>query len=452
MAKRRKLEGIVSQSSAAEVRAAALRLKPHLQTAGWLDPANHFLHDTAASVDGEILKGHSAANLKSDSVRALQLAEFLAASVVLHCADGWSYLGRAQAAQLRGDVGAARHLGYYAELRAAMSLLASQGIGVFDTHHVIVKDGGAVDVFTQAGTHKFTGEVLKTWSRSRLSAPLVTEVIRPAGVSLSDWLTAFTQGAMAKATGEEFLRLWGLDVEHLGADGAARAEASYTPRTAQGCAPPPSSRALQFGTALWRALGPEGNASFGILDLHLLRRSLERAYRERFGKKPSNDANRYRSYLEAAVGAVPATLPPDRLVTFLSREHELDDLLLLTVADNRSPTSDPENHLHLMARAALLLRLSSGCARSLLTEASLDSADLQWWSDQLGISRALIEPDDVPVVAADLWTDIADALTELDEQVSGGADVTYATLQGRCSRELSLLDGCERIALAGLAA
>jgi hypothetical protein len=333
-----------------------------------------------------------------------------------------------------------------------MSLLASQGIGVFDTHHVIVKKGGGVDVFAQAGTHKFTGEVLKAWTKSNRSAPLVTGIIQPAGVSLGDWLTAFTQGAMAKATGEAFLRLWGLDVEHLGADGAARAEASYTPRTAQGCSPPPSSRALEFGTALWRALGPEGNASFGILDLHLLRLSLERAYRERFDKKPSNDVKRYRSYLEATVDAVPASLPGDRLVTFLSREHEPDDLVLLREADNRSSTSDPENHLHLMARAALLLRLSSGCARSLLSEVSLEDEDLQWWSDQLGVSRALVEPEEVPVVAADLWTDIADALTDLDEQVADGANVTYAMLQGRWSRELSLLGGCERIALSGLMA
>jgi len=449
---RRKLAGIISESSSAEVRAAALRLGPHLQNSGWLDPGNHFLSDTAANVDAEIQKGRSAANLHSSTARARQLAEFIAASVVLHCADGWSYLGRAQAAQLRGDIGATRHLAYYAELRAAMSLLASQGIGVFDYRHVIVKQGGAVDVFNQAGTHQFAGEALKAWTRSGRSAPLVTQVIRPAGVPLSDWLSAFTQGAMAKSTGEAFLRLWGLDVEHLGADGAARAEASYTPRTARGCSPPPSSKALQFGTSLWKALGPDGNLSFGTLDLHLLRRSLERAYRERFNKKPSNDAARYRTYLEAAVEAVPATLPPDRLMTFLSREHQPDDLLLLSEAEKKSPATDSENHLHMMSRAALLLRLSSGCARSLLTEASLDAAELQWWSDQLAVSRALIEPREIPTIANDLWTDVADALSDLDDRISNGDDASYATLQGRCSRELSLLGGCERIALAGLAA
>jgi hypothetical protein len=448
----RKLPGIISESSSAEIRSAALRLGPHLEQSGWLDPTNHFLHHTAARVDAEIPTGRTAETLEAGTERAGQLAEFVAASVVLHCADGWSYLGRAQAAQLRGDVGAAFHLGYYAELRAAMSVLASQGIGVFRKRHVIVKNGGGVDVFDKTGTHVFAGEVLKAWSKSERSAPLVTEVISPGGVPLKDWLEAYTQGAMAKATGEGFLRLWGFDVEHLGVDHAARAEASYTPRTAQGCSPPPSSRALQFGAALWRALGPAGSSSFGTLDLHLLRRTLESAHRERFGKKARNDAARYRRYVEAVVEAVPATLTADGLVRFLTREHEPDDLLLLSEADNRSPSSDPESHLHLMARAALLLRLSSGCARSLLAEASLPEGDLSWWSDQLAIGRALIEPADAPLVAADLWTDIDDALSELDQEVSGGADATYATLHGRCARQLGLLGGCERIALAGLAA
>jgi hypothetical protein len=452
MGKRRKLPGIVSESSSSEIRAAALRLDMHLQNAAWLDPANHFLQNTAANVDREVPKGKTSAKLKSGTTRARQLAEFVAASVVLHCADGWSYLGRAQAAQLRGDVGAARHLAYYAELRAAMSLLASEGIGVFDAHHVIVKSGGAVDIFTQAGTHQFAGDILTEWSKSERSAPLVTELIRPAGVSLNEWLAAFTQGAGARATGEGFLKLWGFDVEYLGKDHAARAEASYTPRTAQGCSPPPSARAVEFGAALWRALAPEGNASFGILDLHLLRLSLERSYRERTNMTPKSDPSKYRRYLESAVSSVPATLPSDRLMGFLSREYEPEELLVLSAASKKSSSSDPENHLRIMARAALLLRLSSGCSRSLLTEASLDSEALQWWSDQVAVSRALIEPDDVPLVAADLWTDVDDALDQLGEHVASGGDVTYAALQGRCSRELSLLGGCERIALTGLAA
>ena len=102
------------------------------------------------------------------------------------------------AAQLRGDTGAATHLSYYAELRAAMSLLASQGIGVFNSNHAIVKKNGDVEVFKQRGTHKFAWDVLEEWSRSSRSAAVVTTMVRPAGASLEEWYEAFTSGAKAK--------------------------------------------------------------------------------------------------------------------------------------------------------------------------------------------------------------------------------------------------------------
>src|SRR5262245_50036590 len=55
------------------------------------------------------------------------LTSYIAASGPCHVVDGWSFLGRAVDAALHGDPYTAIHLGYYAELRAAMSLLACEG-------------------------------------------------------------------------------------------------------------------------------------------------------------------------------------------------------------------------------------------------------------------------------------------------------------------------------------
>jgi len=63
-----------------------------------------------------------------------QLSEYIAASCLLHCSDGWSYLGRAISALLRGDPHRARHLAYYAELRAATALLAKVGVSSIDSN------------------------------------------------------------------------------------------------------------------------------------------------------------------------------------------------------------------------------------------------------------------------------------------------------------------------------
>lgn len=451
--KNRKIPGIVSESSEQAVVEAAARLTPHLLEQSWLAAKNHFLLHPASKVDGQMggANHDEATTLSRTSARAGQLAEFIAASVMLHCTDGWSYLGRAMAAQLRGDTGAATHLAYYAELRAAMSLLASQGIGVFNFNHAIVKKNGDVDVFKQRGTHKFAWDVLEEWSRSSRSTAVVTTMVRPAGASLEEWYEAFTAGARAKDKGDQFLLRWGLDIERFATDKDARADVSYGVRTAQGCAPPTGARAAEFGASLWRALEPDGSEPFGIVDRHLLRRTLESAFRERTDKKPSKAPGLFAEYVQQAIGSLQLSLPPETLEGFLTRAIDPDDLALLEAAENTADISHSENHLHMLARATLLLRLATGCAKDLLTQAAIDYADFEWWCDQLGSARALVVPGDLPNQPAELWADIEQALNDIDNEITAGV-ADYATLHERCPRELGILGGCERIALVGLAA
>jgi hypothetical protein len=450
----RKIAGIIKDSSSEAVVTAAERLSNHLPGDSWLDRSNHFLEETSAKVDSEMggPRNTRAVQLPPSSARAKQLSEFVAASVVLHCADGWAYLGRALSAQLTGDTGAARHLGYYAELRGAMSLLASQGIGVFNTNHAIVRHDESVDVFGQRGTHRFAWEALEEWSASSRSAVVVTTIIRPAGASLQDWYEAFNSGAQAKAKGDEYLRLWGLDIARFAEDQGARAESSYRPRTAEGCKPPHSSRAAEFGTALWRALEPNGSEAFGIVDLHLLRRTLESAFRARTQKKPANHPRDFLRNVQHAMGDLQLSLPSEQVERFLVRKQDPVDLALVVAAENKAGISDPENHLHLIARASLLLRLSTGCARSLLDESGVGDDELLWWCDQLGSARSLFAAGGWPDESAELWEDVEQALKDLEHKTSNGADVDYSTLHSRCSRELDLLGSCERIGLVGLAA
>ena len=70
------------------------------------------------------------------------IAEYVAASAPLHASDGWHYLARAFGAISHGDRNTAIHLAYYAELRAAMAILASEGIGVLNYVHVVVDSSG----------------------------------------------------------------------------------------------------------------------------------------------------------------------------------------------------------------------------------------------------------------------------------------------------------------------
>ena len=89
----------------------------------WIGQRNRYAQDTISTIRAEANPG--------PLVAPKQLSQYIAASIVLHCSDGWSFFGAAVSSLLHGDPHRARHLAYYAELRAAMSLLAAFGIGVF---------------------------------------------------------------------------------------------------------------------------------------------------------------------------------------------------------------------------------------------------------------------------------------------------------------------------------
>ena len=85
------------------------------------------------------------------------LAEYIACSIPLHLADGWTFLARGLDAIKAGDSDSAIHMAYYAELRAAMSLLAGDGVGVFRSRHVAIEANYATSDLVNLGTTKLFG-------------------------------------------------------------------------------------------------------------------------------------------------------------------------------------------------------------------------------------------------------------------------------------------------------
>ena len=112
-------------------------------------------------------------------------------------------LGRAIDCHSRGDFDASRHLAYYAELRAALSLLAAEGVGIFDDRHFIIntpKDCLHIGALPRAGrrsdlgTHYFAWAALEHWSDLRRSVELLGKIISASGFALVDWLDNFGTG------------------------------------------------------------------------------------------------------------------------------------------------------------------------------------------------------------------------------------------------------------------
>src|SRR5262249_16005771 len=137
----------INQASRQSIRLIVARLAPFFEQSRWLGPRNRYASDVVSKI-----KEDNANN----SLNAKQLAQYIAASGFLHLVDGWSYLGRSVQSLLRGDPHRAIHLAYYGELRAAMSILATEGIGVFNRNHFVVTGlNSVVPIAGQIHTHQF---------------------------------------------------------------------------------------------------------------------------------------------------------------------------------------------------------------------------------------------------------------------------------------------------------
>lgn len=84
----------------------------------WLDNGNRYRENASDIFENDYASNPVAVNSK-------ELSGYIAASAPTHLIDGWSFYARSTEALLRGDCSTAIHLGYYAELRAAMSILVS---------------------------------------------------------------------------------------------------------------------------------------------------------------------------------------------------------------------------------------------------------------------------------------------------------------------------------------
>ena len=367
------------------------------------------------------------------------LREYVAASVVLHCFDGWSFLGRALQAELAGDSDSARHLGYYAELRAAMSLLASEGIGVFDHKHAIVNNKSRCETFAgkDSSTHKFVWNALQYWASTPQGVRTAFQAIRPGGIVLQDWLTHFSAGANFIAS--EWLIQWGIDLKRLIEDREARNVASYRPTAFTSPGPNVITDTLDMTMRLWEMCEPGGGSPFSRLDRHLLRLSLELAFKNAFGRTHRQARRMYRQQVTILLQNVnPRDLSKERWKTFLTNTELEPTTPVIADAAGRDGPEHKDHSKQVLARAFLLLRVASGAAQEHLEFA-------------VPVSRSLWPTGEPPMSFADLWADVKDAIDTLKLWLAdGNAIPSHFTLWRDHAVAAGVLGTPERVALWGL--
>jgi hypothetical protein len=372
----------------------------HLPANRWLSDRNRYARDTVARLNTDAQRRR---------VRRNEISQYIAASAILHCFDGWSFLSHAARSMLQGDEGTAIHLAYYAELRAAMSFLACEGIGVFVYKHIWLDVNGRCNILDGPGTHDLVWLALEEWSTVTSNASRLLSIFSTAGNTFDQWLNAAHSSLggtpSAAILARHWLTTWSLDLKVLGEDHFLRNSASYRP---QGLTPiglrPDICETLDAFIEYWLACEPAGAELFQLLDYHLLRQALRSTFQNRSGSRPRG--SRYTAFIDTILGNL--GLPTrGRFRTFLiaSTSAARHPLLMAAQRGQRS--------ISVFARALLLLRLASAAVADMLASNAIRSSDLAFWWGRRGDDIGLWDPTLPPGQSTDLWVDIRDAIQNI---------------------------------------
>lgn len=369
----------------------------------WLDRRNTY-PNTASSLK------------KTSDLDERRLAEYIGCSAPLHLADGWNYISRAFEAALKGDHSAAFHLAYYAELRGAISLLASEGIGIFNQLHVALDDHRNPTALRKP-THEAAWLTLQAWAEQPNNAIRILQAIRLDSIDLSQWLSLVgisnvKQSVLAK----ELLMAWSIDLKMMGDDRDRRNEVSYRPTRIGAPKLPSVNGADELLTALietWELLEPVGRGRDAIIDVPLFLQVLKFLV--------ERGSLSFGSVTDAAMSVAGD-------MSRAASERLAKDLTKLPWMFRYGGIESPPGGevLPILARAILMLRIASAMTAALLNSATVRMSDIEFWWSPLGEDMGLWQDGQDLTTFADLKSDIEqalDAMQALDDEPLNGPTV-----------------------------
>jgi hypothetical protein len=367
----------------------------------WLTPPH------AASGGGLSLKWPGASRVPAE-----QIIDGIALSAPTHCVDGWGFVSRALSSLVAGDNHAARHMAYYAQLRAALSLLANLGVGVFNGVNVVVNSAGHIERVDPAskksdrglGTHHIVWLALKEWANEPASAAIFLDLVKLRGISLNEILAEVWPGFASVGAAGGLIEAWGLDLRTGLDERKHRNISSYSPQALNPLNIEFKST-LRFLDHIWRLFEPSASGSFDALDRHLLRSVLW---------KQQTLMNPRVSFSAAQYANLPTPIQMFAGADFLTGATDPTKLELLRLAEAKTSQPSP---LNMISRALLLLRMATAFTQTSLIEAGVDRAAgaLRPWLDELGDARGFW-PLSAPMEDVnDLWEDTKMALEELND-------------------------------------
>jgi hypothetical protein len=311
----------------------------------------------------------------------------LAAEQVFHMIEGWRYASAATTAFLNNSQHTALHFAYYAELRAALSLLSWSGIRV--------KRNGIVP---QSPTHTAVWGLWQSWVIRADAQALFNDNIRlTTGVSLAQVVTA-----LQYIRPTQTLKGWGADLAKIKDDHSARNISSYEAFWMNTPLLKMKPEDLELILSLWKLLLPEetGLVFDSSLISYFVKQAVPGMLSQLNALKPATSS----TSLAEAMDIIALEISDN---TGLDQDHiarRLDTTQYNTTPFELASAKDtqPQN---VMCRAFFLLRLSMLATKSSISlNANKPASDwLSNWFEHAGLwtPSSAIEPYDLSIDYSD---------------------------------------------------
>ncbi|MBY5933726.1 hypothetical protein KUV51_12005 [Tateyamaria omphalii] len=336
-----------------------------------------------------------------------QMVSLIAACGPNHCLDGWGYLSRSISALVARDGHSAKHMAYYAQLRAAMSMLAVSGIGIFNGLNICIDVNGAVHKLENTqenkggeNTHRIVWPALDAWLRIDSNAARFLSSVSLHGTNLKDALDSIWPNRQPVSIVLPLINAWAFDLSVATQHHEQRNISSYTPHelNALQCS---FQDEMDFLSETWSALEPSAPFGFTQLDNHMLRRLFQMVHQQDNSAADPADivqldaspiATRYEELEPTLRQAVPK---PFLLDETGSNEPQV---FQMAATDGTTPRA-------MISRAVLLLRAATAMNTLTLHEAgfSPDGTEIRPWLDPLIVHRGITPAEKLPERMADLW-------------------------------------------------
>ncbi|WP_445370662.1 hypothetical protein ACH518_14940 [Methylomonas sp. HW2-6] len=376
-----------------------------------------------------------------------EIAEYLATSAPTHCLNGWSYLSRALSSLTAGDPHSAWHFAYYAELRAALSILAASGIGVFNEWNSVIDSSGLLIKIDEKdkpvkGTHSMAWLALKQWVKHNPEARQSLErAISFRSCSLGDAITQLSLGTTGYLCVYKWLTEWAFDISMGTQDRKHRNAASYTPH---------EFFSLQISTKelydyiseFWFLLEPQSGGAFYQLDRYLFRVALL----DTINSQPKSINSPSIPPIVAGYRRLDPTIQNHLPLEFLKRQSDPSDPSVFQYA--KQTKNPPTSPLTILSRATLLLRISTGIVSRLFFDAGIPkNYDLDFWFSPFGVQRGFWNSGDEPSSMMDLWTDVDESLHDFSDIFQNGSHPSHKDLLNNQNNGFPHIWEAERAAL-----